>query len=92
MNLSTKEKKYLLDQARQVIENKLKGLDQPGEDHFSDTLQEQRGIFVTLIKSNQLRGCIGYVEGIKPLYIAVEEMALAAAFDDHVTTGYALGM
>jgi len=82
MNLSPKEKKFLLDQARQVIENKSKGVDQTGEDHFSDTLKEQRGVFVTITKSNQLRGCIGYVEGIKPLYLAVEEMALAAAFDD----------
>ncbi len=82
MSLSTKEKKFLLDQARLVIENKSKGLDQTAGDHFSDTLKEQRGVFVTITKSNQLRGCIGYVEGIKPLFIAVEEMALAAAFDD----------
>jgi AmmeMemoRadiSam system protein A len=82
MNLSTEEKKILLDQARQVITQKTKGLDQTEKKHFSERLQEQRGVFVTLTKSKQLRGCIGYVEGIKPLHIAVEEMAIAAAFDD----------
>ena len=45
-------------------------------------LKEKRGVFVTLTKSDQLRGCIGYVEGHKPLQIAIEEMSLAAAFDD----------
>jgi AmmeMemoRadiSam system protein A len=82
MSLSKEEKKFLLDLARQVITHKTKGLDQTEKNHLSETLHEQRGVFVTLTKSHQLRGCIGYVEGIKPLHIAVEEMALAAAFDD----------
>jgi len=31
-------------------------------------LKEKRGVFVTLTISDQLRGCIGYVEGHKPLH------------------------
>jgi len=48
----------------------------------SKTLKEQRGAFVTLNKHGSLRGCIGYIEGYKPLYEAVAEMAEAAAFRD----------
>jgi AmmeMemoRadiSam system protein A len=82
MSLSTSEKKYLLALARKVIDLKVEGKDQEREAYFSPTLKEQRGVFVTLNKSHQLRGCIGYIEGLKPLQIAVEDMALAAAFDD----------
>ena len=45
-------------------------------------LLEPRGAFVTLHKHGALRGCIGYVEAIKPLYKTVQEMAIAAAFQD----------
>ncbi len=45
-------------------------------------LSELRGVFVTLKKGGHLRGCIGYIEGVKPLYAAVAEMAVAAATGD----------
>ena len=35
---------------------------------------------MTLKKAGQLRGCIGYIEAIKPLAATIEEMAKAAAF------------
>jgi AmmeMemoRadiSam system protein A len=82
MSLSTDEKKYLLGRARNAIDLKADGEDQERETYFSSSLKEKRGVFVTLNKSHQLRGCIGYIEGLKPLQIAVEDMALAAAFDD----------
>lgn len=40
------------------------------------------GAFVTLHKAGILRGCIGYVRGVKPLYETIIDMARAAAFDD----------
>lgn len=40
------------------------------------------GLFVTLHKRGELRGCIGYIEGIRPLSKALFEMADAAAFRD----------
>jgi len=82
MNLTLNEKKYLLALARKVIDLKILGTNSKREEFLSPTLKEKRGVFVTLTISDQLRGCIGYVEGHKPLQIAVEEMALAAAFDD----------
>ncbi|RKX71508.1 AMMECR1 domain-containing protein [candidate division WOR-3 bacterium] len=45
-------------------------------------LEGKYGVFVTLKINDQLRGCIGYIQPIKPLYQAVSEMAYAAAFSD----------
>ncbi|NMB47839.1 AmmeMemoRadiSam system protein B [Candidatus Kuenenbacteria bacterium] len=43
---------------------------------------EKRGVFVTLRKDEELRGCIGLIEPIKELGEAIVEMAEAAAFED----------
>jgi AmmeMemoRadiSam system protein A len=48
----------------------------------SQALKEKKGVFVTVKKRGQLRGCIGYTRGVKPLYKIVGEMAVAAAFHD----------
>lgn len=45
-------------------------------------LLEDRGAFVTLKKHGQLRGCIGYVFPIKPLYLTVRDVAAMAAVRD----------
>jgi len=45
-------------------------------------LEEKRGAFVSLKKRGRLRGCIGFIEAKKPLAKTVEEMAIAAAFQD----------
>lgn len=47
-----------------------------------DMLKENRGCFVTLTINNSLRGCIGYIEPIMPLYKAVIENARNAALSD----------
>jgi AmmeMemoRadiSam system protein A len=44
--------------------------------------QEQRGVFVSLIKHGQLRGCIGSLLGIEPLADAVRRHTVNAAFHD----------
>ncbi len=43
---------------------------------------EKRGVFVTLKKGGQLRGCIGVFETDRPLAESIWDMARAAAFDD----------
>jgi AmmeMemoRadiSam system protein A len=40
------------------------------------------GVFVSLHIEERLRGCIGYVEGLRPLPEVVQETAIAAAFRD----------
>lgn len=45
-------------------------------------LAEKRGAFTTLHIRTELRGCVGYVFPVAPLYRTVAETALAAAFED----------
>jgi AmmeMemoRadiSam system protein A len=45
-------------------------------------LNEMRGAFTTLHLGGKLRGCIGYVIPVHPLYQTVAETAQAAAFED----------
>lgn len=45
-------------------------------------LAQPRGVFTSLHLGGELRGCVGYVLPISPLYRAVAETARAAAFDD----------
>lgn len=44
---------------------------------------DKSGVFVTLKKKGELRGCIGYVEDYMPLGEAVMNAARAAAFQDN---------
>lgn len=43
---------------------------------------KKQGVFVTIKKDDELRGCIGFPEPIEPLYNAIVEAARAAAFRD----------
>jgi len=45
-------------------------------------LSESRGAFTTLYLRGELRGCVGYVAPVGPLYRTVAETARAAAFED----------
>ena len=47
-------------------------------DHF----RKPSGAFVTLKKKGELRGCIGFIQPIKPLYQAVIENAVSAGIRD----------
>ena len=80
--LTEQEKKLLLRIARKSIESGFAGGEMPRFKIESSTLEKKMGAFVTLKKQGRLRGCIGFIEGKKPLYEAVEEMAQAAAFKD----------
>jgi uncharacterized protein len=48
----------------------------------TEHLAEPRGAFTTLYYRNALRGCVGYVLPMKPLYRTVAESARNAAFED----------
>jgi uncharacterized protein (TIGR00296 family) len=45
-------------------------------------MNENMGVFVTLNKDENLRGCIGYPEPIKPLINALMDVAIGAATND----------
>ncbi|TFG90762.1 MAG: AmmeMemoRadiSam system protein A [Syntrophobacterales bacterium] len=82
MNLTKQEKDLLLQIARKSIEAGLAGEKMSPPETESETLREKMGAFVTLKTEGRLRGCIGFIEGRKPLYKTVAEMAQAAAFND----------
>jgi AmmeMemoRadiSam system protein B/AmmeMemoRadiSam system protein A len=80
--LTRNDKIFLLKLARSVIEAECRGIKLTLEPSSSPIMKEPRGAFVTLKKDGQLRGCIGYIEALKPLAATIEEMARAAAFSD----------
>ncbi len=75
-------KKELLKLARITIETYLKSGKRPVIELQGGIYDEQRAVFVTLNKDDQLRGCIGQLEARKKLKDAVEEMAISAAVHD----------
>jgi len=78
---SAAERKQLLRLAHRAIAAELHG--QALDEHpFSPHLEEPRGAFTTLHVEGRLRGCIGYVIALRPLYQTVAETATAAAFRD----------
>lgn len=80
--LTNDEKSFLLKLAREAITSEAKGETFISPGFFSKKLKNERGVFVSLHKDGDLRGCIGYIEGIKPIQYSVKEMALSAAFKD----------
>ncbi len=80
--LSDNEKKELLIIARTTLEKHVRGGKIPEDIPLDKKLLEKRGVFVTLQKHDTLRGCIGYVEGIKPIYEAVRDNAINASTND----------
>jgi AmmeMemoRadiSam system protein A len=81
--LTEDEKKMLLKVARESILNHLKSGENIDYSEISfGFLKEKRGVFVSLHKKGQLRGCIGRLIPDKPLINLVSEMAIASAFSD----------
>ena len=82
--LNETQRQLLLKLARTSIESALAGDSsaQP-EDEFEAALRRPAGAFVTLrTKQGDLRGCIGSIHAVQPLYRAVITSALSAAFRD----------
>jgi hypothetical protein len=82
-SLSDKEKSELLALARKSAEYAVteeKAYEPTAS--ASETLNQERGAFVTLRESGALRGCVGYTSAIKPLYMTVRDTATLAALQD----------
>ena len=84
MSLTKEQQQSLLDLAKSSIQHGLQAgrslkinlADYPAE------LTERRATFVTLHKHQQLRGCIGMLEAVRPLAEDIAENAFLAAFRD----------
>ncbi|MBS3166689.1 TIGR00296 family protein [Candidatus Woesearchaeota archaeon] len=68
-----KNKKIFLEAVKEAILN---------PDFNFTGFPEKKGIFVTLKKHGNLRGCIGFIEPIYPLDKALVEASRLAAFED----------
>src|SRR5258706_3080851 len=89
--LSESEQQLLLHVDRDSAQSHL--LRQPMRplDVPSGVLTESHGIFVSIYKHGDLRGCIGNVHPMAPLFRSVSECAIAAAVGDPRFMPLALG-
>jgi len=81
-DLSRKEQRQLLDLARSTIKRYLAAASRDYPPCSNPLFEEKRGVFVTLHRDGELRGCIGYPLPYKPLWQAVVDNAIAAATED----------
>jgi len=81
-DLTEQQQKSLLGIARNTLESHIRTGKVPEAKPLTPRLSEKRGAFVTLHERGDLRGCIGYVEAVKPLHLAVSDMAVAASTQD----------
>lgn len=83
MSLTTEEKRILLEAARKSIESVFLDVE-PKEIDLNKypALAGNAGAFVTLTKSGDLRGCIGFVKSEDGLYRSVCRAAVSAAMED----------
>ncbi len=79
--LTQSQGKKLLKLARNTIKYHFAGKELAYAPEHKE-FKEARGVFVTLTKSGELRGCIGFPYPYKPLAGAIVEAAKAAAFQD----------
>jgi len=79
--LTEKQGENLLKLARSSIESYFSGKEIDFKEEKAE-FKEKQGVFVTLHKNKELRGCIGFPYPFLPLSEAVFQAARAAAFDD----------
>jgi AmmeMemoRadiSam system protein A len=86
--LSSEEEKTLLKLARTVLENfvsrrqrRFAEKDLEGM-NLTPSLKKPFGVFVTLTEKDRLRGCIGHIVPVLPLYQGVIENAMNSAAND----------
>lgn len=80
--LSKTQRQLLLKIARETLENYLAKKKLPELKIDDPSLLEKRGVFVTLRKKGELRGCIGTLLPQEPLANAVRSMAIQSATGD----------
>lgn len=78
--ISNEDGKKLVRLARETIEGYFS--DSSPSTEAVEHLNTEQGVFVTLHKRGNLRGCIGQPTPVMPLYKAVMESAKNAAFED----------
>ena len=83
--VSIEGQKALLALARQTLAAAAEARHIPAPKVGSEELRTLRGVFVTLNKYGQLRGCVGNFAPKTPLYQTITELTQRAAFDRRFT-------
>lgn len=81
--LTDTDRKKLLEIARETIAAKVSGKPLPRFLESSPGLNRKNGVFVTLRKQGELRGCIGLFTSDEPLYKSVQDMAVSSSSQDY---------
>jgi hypothetical protein len=80
--LTEPNQQLLLQIARSAVRSYLAGESPSLPSVTAGPLTEARGIFVSLHQGAELRGCIGNIYSVSPLYRSTAECAIAAAVGD----------
>ena len=78
---SCEEREFLLKLAHEAIASVLEEREIPLQAP-SPHLVQPRGAFTSIYHRGNLRGCVGYIAAVTPLYQTVVETARGAAFED----------
>ncbi len=83
--LNDAEERALIEISRKVLESYVRTgkkpvIDPKGRD-ITDAMRAARGVFVTLEIGGRLRGCIGYITGVKPVFEAVVDNTISSSRD-----------
>jgi AmmeMemoRadiSam system protein A len=81
-SLNVEQRKALLKLARDTISEYLRNGQLLAFLPEEEWMLHPAGVFVTLRKEGDLRGCIGHMQADRPLYRCVQEMAISAAISD----------
>ena len=82
LQLSSQDKQLLLGIARGAVRSHLEEASFRKPEITSDSLSVPCGVFVSIHREAQLRGCIGRIEAESPLYQTTAECAVSAAVFD----------
>jgi uncharacterized protein (TIGR00296 family) len=80
--LTAEEGLMAIRSARGAIEHVCAKKPRPAQQKLTPVFSEKRGVFVTITKDGDLRGCIGLPYPVMPLEGAIEHAATAAATED----------
>ncbi len=82
IDFSDKDKQILLGHARRILETTLLHGEPAKEKCPLPKYLEKFGLFISLRKRQELRGCIGTIQPILSIWEAITENTIAAARDD----------
>lgn len=73
---------HLVQMARKIVTSYLKNDERIVDEEFNSKFDFKAGVFVTLNKENNLRGCIGFPSPVKKLHKGLTDAAISASTRD----------